>query len=521
MTRRSSRQQAWITPTLFLLATLAGCRQRVETATQPVGKVAKASATVQEVENFCGACHRTPLPESFPKDRWLHEVERGYQFYLLSDRTDLRMPRQSGVVQYFQAWAPQSLVLLAPPPLESQPRFERVSYAWPGKPEGAPAVAHLQYLKVAKDEAGSLAVCDMRNGAVDWLTISDREIRSSHRQTLKHPVHLVPTDLDANGDRDYLVADLGSFLPEDHQRGRLVWLAPRPDGRKFDQHVLLDNVGRVADAAPADFDGDGDLDIVVAVFGWQTSGGILLLRRADESAGIPKFTTEVLDPRSGAIHTCVTDLNADQLPDVVALISQEHEAVESFVNQPGGGFKRQLVYRAPDPSYGSSGIQLIDFDADGDQDVLYTNGDTFDSYYVKPYHSVRWIENLGNGDWTDHLVMNLPGVHRALAGDLDGDGDLDLAACCFIPSSARERQSDAASFASLVWIERRGKELIPHAVELDNCVHAAMELADVNGDGAVDIIAGSFDATASSQELRPFDVWLNRRPPGKAIGATQ
>lgn len=504
-------------PVVLMLALLAGCGPTAEKEPKvepPQVAAVMPSATAEEVKTFCGACHPTPLPESFPRDRWMHEVERGYEFYLLSDRTDLRLPRQSGVVKYYQDLAPERLELPPPPAQESQPRFQRAEFTWPEElqAQGSQAVAHILDLKHS-DQGTSLTLCDMRSGTVDWLTIADKEIRLTHREQLKNPCHLFPTDLDGDGETDYLVADLGSFLPEDHTRGRLVWLAPRAEGG-FKQHVLLDGVGRVADATAADFDGDGDLDIVVGVFGWNASGNVLLLRQTGQSNGIPQFETEVLDSRHGAIHTCVTDLNADGRLDIVALISQEHEVVECFLNQPNGTFQKQTAYQAPDPSYGSSGIQLVDFDGDGDQDVLYTNGDTFDSYYVKPYHSIRWIENLGDGRWKDHLLLNLPGVHRALAADLDGDGDLDIAASCFIPTSAREKQPDVASFASLVWIERRGTEFIPHTIEREHCVHAAMELADVNGDGALDIIAGSFDSTGGSQALRPFDVWLNRGPPG-------
>jgi hypothetical protein len=39
-----------------------------------------------------------------------------------------------------------------------------------------------------------------------------------------HPAYVEPIDFDGDGVRDFLVGDLGSFLPSDHDRGAVVWL---------------------------------------------------------------------------------------------------------------------------------------------------------------------------------------------------------------------------------------------------------------------------------------------------------
>ncbi|MCI0360849.1 MAG: FG-GAP-like repeat-containing protein, partial [Planctomycetaceae bacterium] len=303
------------------------------------------------------------------------------------------------------------------------------------------------------------------------------------------------------------------FLPEDHDRGRVVWLRPRQEasGQDFDQVVLLDDVGRVADAQPADFDGDGDIDIVVAVFGWHTTGNVLLLTQLEPAGGQLRFETSVIDPRSGAIHVPVADLNGDNRPDFVVVYSQEHESVEACINRDGRTFDKQVLYRAGDPSHGSTGIRLVDLDGDGDQDVLYTNGDTFDSYYVKPSHSIRWLENRGDLTWKDHLLASMPGVSRALSADLDGDGDLDVAACSFIPAQSIGRHPEVASFSSLVWLEQQPGRFLRHEIESNRCNHAALELADVNHDGALDLVVGNFGQSPTDR-LRPLTVWLNRSP---------
>ena len=105
----------------------------------------------------------------------------------------------------------------------------------------------------------------------------------------------------------------------------------------------------------------------------------------------------------------------------------------AFLNVGGGRFRREVIYDAPHPAFGSSGIQLVDLDGDGDRDVLMTNGDSLDSRLLRPDHGVRWLENRGRYPFRHHHLASLYGAHRAVAADLDGDGDLDIVAASFLP----------------------------------------------------------------------------------------
>ena len=41
------------------------------------------------IKAFCGDCHAVPRPESFHRDAWHDEVQKGYSFFMRSGRTDL------------------------------------------------------------------------------------------------------------------------------------------------------------------------------------------------------------------------------------------------------------------------------------------------------------------------------------------------------------------------------------------------------------------------------------------------
>jgi hypothetical protein len=250
-------------------------------------------------------------------------------------------------------------------------------------------------------------------------------------------------------------------------------------------------LGRVADVRPIDFDADGDLDLVVAEFGYLKTGRVVLLKNTGLQDGVPHFDLVVLDDRHGAIHVPTVDFDGDGREDFVALISQEHEVVELFFNDSPNGFRKQRLFDARSPSFGSSGIELTDLDQDGDLDIVYTNGDTLDSFYLKPYHAIHWLENQG-GTWHDRILARMPGVARALPGDLDGDGDLDLAAVAFIPDDLANDNKDVP-LDSLIWLEQQDDgAFVRHVLEQDNCHHAALLVSDFDHDGDQDLAVGNF-----------------------------
>ena len=486
-------------------------RQRaVTTATlaRARAKAALAKASQESVEPqvqaFCGDCHATPKPSSFPKDAWFSEAERGFRFYDESGRTDLKRPALDAVVNYFRAQAPDELTVPASSATADTGRFRPQAVNEPVG--GDTAYSSVRPIAWSSPTARELLFTEMRRGTVSvWTVNQDQPAASVELAELKNPAHAEPCDLDGDGLTDLVVADLGSFLPEDHTLGRIVWLRRTADG--VETVVLKDGVGRVADVQPADFDGDGDLDLVVAEFGWQTTGSILLLENTASAGSPPTFESRVLDKRHGTIHVPVIDLNGDGRLDFVALISQEYETIVAFLNQGDLKFRPEVLHDTRDPSFGSSGIQLVDLDADGDTDVLYTNGDTLDSFYIKPYHGIQWLENTGGFPFKEHRLLAMPGVSRAVAGDLDGDGDLDIAATAYLPLNITNR-FDIRGLESTLWMERTESGWTPRSLEKGRLDKLALDLADLDGDGDLEIVTPRFTG-ASSASQNAFTVWWN------------
>lgn len=483
-----------------------GCRPRSEAPAQsaPVRQLPPVDlANLRpQVDAFCGNCHSPPPAESFPKQAWRMEVERGFDFYFESFREDLTPPPKEETIAYFESLAPEKLQVSSPDsasslpvPIEFRRSFTKASAI------DSPAVSFITWQSLQRDGKPLLIFSDMRSGELRTASLFDHQTECSLMSTCANPAHLEPCDLDGDGQRDFVVAELGSDLSGDHSRGAVIWL--RPDGNGWKQRLLLSGLGRVADVRPGDFDGDGDSDLLVAEFGHFRTGRILWLENTSLSGGVPRFRQHVIDERHGTIHVPTADLDGDGHLDFVALISQEYELVEAFLNQGDATFRREPIFSGKDPAFGSSGIQLVDLDADGDLDVLYSNGDTFGSEYLKPYHGIRWLECRGGYPFEDHFLTGMVGVQKALAADLDGDHDLDIVAVALMPKNL-VASPELQAHDSVIWLEQTQRgTFVRHALERNQFYHAALELADLDSDGDLDLVIGNMHPEGS-----PTQPWL-------------
>jgi hypothetical protein len=487
-----------------------------------------APAMPLQIQKFCGTCHVLPMPDCEIKANWPLCIKQMYE----TVQRDLpwpesQLPPIEHITEFYVTHAPPHFLL--DPSATGSPPSPLSFIEHPLKPQeftGPPAVSSVRFVRLSDAGPLQLLVCDMRHGAVVLWSPSEPDSPARVLASIPHPAHTTIVDLDQDGILDILVANLGVFWDDDTQAGSVVWLQGK-GGDRFEPVELFTGLGRVSDVQAADFDSDGDLDLMVAVFGHYHTGCILYLENYTTDYAEPDFATFVVESHSGAIVVPIVDLNADGSPDFVTLIAQEREQVVAFLNTGRGRFVKQVIHTAPHPKWGSIGIELTDMDQDGDLDVLWSHGDAVELPLIpRPYHGISWLENKGVFPFEYHRLAYLPGAHTAHRADLDGDGDLDIVSTTFLPTIGWD-VSLAKTLESIIWFEKTDADAYRrYALELSRACHPTMDVGDYDGDGDVDIAVGNFFMKSTGSEVpnsrgHVGDAWVSLWENPTADGRTR
>lgn len=283
------------------------------------------------------------------------------------------------------------------------------------------------------------------------------QCRASLFPARQSPIGVFPaamTTVDLNGDGLEDVAVVGGAP------GRLAVVIQGP-GDSFDLESTTNLAGRGVGVDAGDLDGDGDLDLAVAISG---SGGIQLfindgagsltastlllggtnttLVRVAEAAG--GGALDILAVSGGELYllrgmddgnfspperlkttatalSCRTgDFDGDGLPDIAALMAQGDIAVflGSTIGALGAGVPAQTISANATP--GSTALLTADWDGDGS-----------DSIAVIAAGTVSILDRTNPPGFVESLALPLTtpiggSATEIHAGDLEGDGDLDL-----------------------------------------------------------------------------------------------
>ncbi len=367
----------------------------------------------------------------------------------------------------------------------------------------SPRIASVTIADLDQDGLLDFLVCDMQANRIGWIRQFPVDVYTEKwlGPVLPAPARVDASDVDGDRDLDLLVAVMGQVFPSNDKIGSVVILENK-GGDQFAPHTVLDRVARVTDVRGADFDGDGDTDLVVGQFGYDDGETRWL-----ENNGNWKFRSHLLQSLSGVIHTIPEDIDKDGDLDFISLVSQEWEEIYLFENDGRGNFKPHLVWGSANEDYGSSGIRLTDLDQDGSTDILYTNGDAFD--YLpprpRPWHSVQWLQNKGGFTFEHRPIGNFEGASGAVAADIDRDGDLDVVAVsCYNFWEKPESQS-------IVLFENDGKMGFAERDVAHSPTHLiTVETADMNEDGKPDFVTGRMNVYPPFSTDGRVVLWLNR-----------
>lgn len=336
----------------------------------------------------------------------------------------------------------------------------------------------------------------------------------------QNPSSMQAADLDGDGDLEVIVVCAQSM-------GACVYT--NPGNGAFVQPPVIDMTDPgLAPAFPTnleagDIDGDGDLDLVSGFRADFAGQHGLSVRRNLGNGTFAPIQTYPSSPYP--VHVRLRDINGDRRPDLV--YQDGNGAIRARMNTGGGAFGSIVSLTT---NYIEGFFDLWDVDADGDLDIVMTG-----------FFEIRVALNSGSGTFGSPIVTPLSDWATNLGmGDFDGDGSYDILTNSGAQGSARIAfgtgngrftggfdvpagrdvrafssgdfdRNGVIDFATIYNLDEKGLGVRRGRGNGDfhilRTYHGSYgftdhtsraRLADVDGDGEVDVLAANFSAQDAS-----------------------
>ncbi len=272
--------------------------------------------------------------------------------------------------------------------------------------------------------------------------------------SVNNPREIWPVDLDLDGDIDLVVPIEGG--------DELAWY--ENDGSQGFTKRSIDTGNNGRAVAVADIDGDNDLDITFTTYSSYTFSWY-------ENDGLQNFTKNSINSFN-VRDPVIIDLDEDGDIDFVSEIDDGSDKIVWYENDGSQSFTQNTI-----DEIDGGHLDVVDLDEDGDYDLVFAE------YYN---HLLLWYENDGSENFTKRTIddSGVTNVWDVEAGDIDGDGDIDIVALTSTNNSIADDK--------IIWYANNGSELFTeYTIDTDLNHPYRLKLKDIDGDVDLDIVAGS------------------------------
>lgn len=449
-------------------------------------QVAEGKALAQK---HCATCHALPSPDVLPNNVWKYSTLpymgtlMGVQKEIdqlqkpLSDYAILKSPQAlisdedwDKIKAYYLAESPAKFPETKPNPVTPLKNLFTVEDL-PVKLEGG---TFPNFTAIKIDEAHRQIIAGDQSNRIIWLL--DKQGKAI--QQWKDQNALTHVDGSAGKYRFTYIGTTTQANPDVNGVSQLVTLA---SNKSLINQQDLKNLNRPLQVSAANMDEDSDEELVSCEFGFQV-GGLSIWKKGKTGA----WAQQVVEVQTGATRVIIKDFNQDGKQDLLALFAQGDERIILYLNQGKLQFRRKILLRFP-PIYGTSSFDIADLDQDGDWDIVCTAGDNADfSTVLKPYHGIYVFRNQGNYQFKQSAFFPQNGATKVLASDFDMDGDQDLVSIALFPDVQKRGEE------GFLYLENMGNTFQTKSLPIQHLGRwSVMDVGDLDGDGDVDIALGS------------------------------
>ena len=271
-------------------------------------------------------------------------------------------------------------------------------------------------------------------------------------------------DIDNDGELEIIVASAGGNIYAINSTGQVEW-------RNLNSSWLWIQ----SSPAIADIDNDGKMEIVVCSYGYADTPGIYVLNTMGQEKWHYLIANHMVWIQSSP---AIADIDKDG--DVEIIVGSSDGL--HVINSSG---KEEWSYTSKHwPIYGlDSSPAIADINNDGEMEIVVGSTCPFDCplnegqlFVFNSKGTVEWNYTAG------YSVSSSPAI-----ADIDGDGELEI----IVGSYCYDTKTNLSTYGMLYVFDSKGE--VEWSYQTDGAIVSSPAIADIDGDGKMEVIVGSND----------------------------